>query len=106
MWDYSWILRHHKFGEFEDWDKVLAELAERGYNAIRIDAMPQFVASTKEGKVINEFRSPKNGWVPSLWGNDFSMNFRPREALQEFLPKCAKYGIKVGLALSFIEVDR
>ena len=102
MWDYSWILRHHKFGEFEDWDKVLAELAERGYNAIRIDAMPQFVASTKEGKVINEFRSPKEGWVPSLWGNDFSMNFRPREALQEFLPRCAEHGIKVGLATWFM----
>ncbi|MGV8092543.1 MAG: cellulase-like family protein, partial [Mangrovibacterium sp.] len=39
MWDYSWILRHHRYGEFEDWDKVLEELAERGYNAIRIDVM-------------------------------------------------------------------
>ena len=101
MWDYSWILRHHRFGEFENWDKVLEELAERGYNAIRIDAMPQFVAATKEGKVIDEYRSPKGDWAPSLWGNDFSMDFRPREALQEFLPKCVKYGIKVGLATWF-----
>ncbi len=28
MWDYSWILRHHRYGEFENWDKVLEELIE------------------------------------------------------------------------------
>ena len=102
MWDYSWILRHHRYGEFENWDKVLAELAERGYNAIRIDAMPQFVAANSAGKVEEEFRNVKDGWNPSLWGNDYTMSFRPREALLEFLPKCEKYGIKVGLASWFM----
>lgn len=101
MWDYSWILRHHRYGEFEDWDRVLEGLAERGYNAIRMDAMPQFIASDPDGKVINEFRSVKDGWKPSLWGNDYTMSFRPREALMEFLPKCEKYGIRVGLATWF-----
>jgi hypothetical protein len=96
MWDFSWILRHHRYGEFENWDNVLEGLAERGYNAIRIDAMPQFVAADSSGKIETEFRSVKNGWQPSLWGNDFTMSFRPREALLEFLPKCHKSGIKVG----------
>lgn len=36
MWDYSWILCHHKFREFEDWDQVLQGIVERGYNALRI----------------------------------------------------------------------
>ena len=49
MWDYSWILRHHRYGEFENWDMVLEGLAERGYNAIRIDAMPQYVAADTSG---------------------------------------------------------
>jgi hypothetical protein len=102
MWDYSWILRHHRYGEFENWDKVLEELADRGYNAIRIDAMPQFVAAGTHGKTEVEFRSVKNDWTPSLWGNDFTMSFRPREALLEFLPKCKTYGIKVGLASWFL----
>jgi len=102
MWDFSWILRHHKYGDFEDWDRVLEGLAERGYNAIRMDAMPQFVASSKEGKIMEEFRSPKKDWVPALWGNDYAMDFRPREALLEFLPKCKKYGIQVGLASWFL----
>ena len=22
MWDFSWILRHHRYGEFENWDMV------------------------------------------------------------------------------------
>jgi hypothetical protein len=102
MWDYSWLLRHHRYGEFEDWDKVLEQLAFRGYNAIRMDAMPQFVAANSMGQTVDEFRSVKDGWKPSLWGNDYTMSFRPREALLEFLPKCEKYGIKVGLATWFM----
>ncbi len=102
MWDFSWILRHHRYGEFENWDMVLEGLAERGYNAIRIDAMPQYVAKDTNGDADQEFRSVKDGWRPSLWGNDYTMSFRPREALLEFLPKCRKYGIKVGLATWFI----
>jgi hypothetical protein len=102
MWDFSWILRHHRYGEFENWDRVLEGLAERGYNAIRIDAMPQFVAADISGKITLEFRSVKEGWKPSLWGNDYTMSFRPREALLEFLPKCRKYGINVGLATWFL----
>jgi hypothetical protein len=102
MWDFSWILRHHRYGEFENWDMVLEGLAERGYNAVRIDAMPQFVAADTSGKTVSEFRSVKDGWKPSIWGNDYTMSFRPREALLEFLPKCGKYGIKVGLATWFM----
>ncbi len=102
MWDYSWILRHHRYGEFENWKRVLEELAERGYNAIRIDAMPQFVAADSSGKTETEFRSVKDGWKPSLWGNDYTMSFRPREALLEFLAECRRRGIKVGLATWFM----
>jgi sugar phosphate isomerase/epimerase len=102
MWDYTWILRHHRYGEFENWDKTLNELAERGYDAIRLDCMPQFVVSGKDGTITEEFRSIKEGWTPAMWGNDYTMSFRPREALLEFLPKCRKYGIRVGLATWFL----
>ncbi len=102
MWDFSWILRHHQYGEFQDWDKALEGLAERGYNAIRMDCMPQFIAADKGGKITEEYRASKKDWIPALWGNDYSMSFRPREALLEFLPKCKKYGIRVGLASWFL----
>ncbi len=102
MWDFSWILRHHRFGSFEDWDAVLDGLLERGYNAIRMDAMPQFVAADTDGNVQEEFFCVKDGWKPSLWGNDVSMHIRPREALLEFLPKCYERGIHVGLSSWFL----
>ena len=98
MWDFSWIQRHHRLGEFENWDKVLDELAERGYNAIRMDAMPHLVAPTPEGHFQEEYYFKKDSWAPALWGNSYSMRARPREALLEFLPKCYKRGIHVGLA--------
>ncbi len=103
MWDFSWILRHHRYGEFEDWDRVLEGLSDRGYNAIRIDAMPQLVVSDSDGSIVEEFRCVKEGWIPSLWGNDYTTSIRPREALLEFLPKCKKHGIRVGLATWFME---
>ncbi len=102
MWDFSWILRHHRYGEFENWDKVLKELVERGYNAVRIDAMPQFIAADTNGSIKTEFRSVKENWNPAVWGNDYTMSFSAREALLEFLPKCEKYGVKVGLASWFL----
>ena len=102
MWDFSWILRHHRYGEFENWDQVLEGLARRGYNAIRIDAMPQFIASYPDGTIQDEFKCIKDGWTPALWGNDYTTTIHPREALLEFLPKCREYGIRVGLATWFL----
>lgn len=101
MWDFSWILRHHHYGEFENWNKVLNELAERGYNALRLDIMPQYIAADTDGTITEEFRSTKIGWAPAKWGNDYTMSFRPREALLEFLPLCKKYGFRVALSSWF-----
>lgn len=101
MWDFSWILRHHRYGEFENWNKVLEQLADRGYNALRLDIMPQYIAADTDGSVTEEFRSTKIGWAPAKWGNDFTMSFRPREALLEFLPLCKKYGFRVALSTWF-----
>jgi hypothetical protein len=103
MWDFSWLLRHHRIGSFEDWDKVLDGLAERGYNAIRMDCFPHLVASDSDGKIIQEYYHPRSSWgKPVLWGNQYSMYSRPREALLEFLPKCRERGIHVGLATWFL----
>ncbi|HEX6533593.1 MAG TPA: cellulase-like family protein [Gemmatimonadaceae bacterium] len=101
MWDFSWILRHHRYGEFEHWDVVLEQLAERGYDAIRLDVMPQYVAADTDGTVTEEFRSVRKGWAPVKWGNYYTMSFRPREALLEFLPMCRRYGMRVALSSWF-----
>ncbi len=38
MWDFSWLERRWPGAGYEDWDQALDELAERGYDAVRIDA--------------------------------------------------------------------
>ena len=52
MWDFSWLHRHHPAGSFEDWDRVLDGLVDRGYNAIRMDAFPALVAADSEGGAL------------------------------------------------------
>ena len=49
MWEFSWLVRRQGAeAEYADWDKVLDELAERGYDTIRIDAFPHLVADDRE----------------------------------------------------------
>ncbi|MDX9974914.1 MAG: cellulase-like family protein [FCB group bacterium] len=101
MWDFSWLLRHHPAGEFADWSKTLDELVARGYNAVRIDAFPALVAADPDGKVVEEYYFGKNDWKPAMWGHQYSVSVRPREALLEFLPKCTERGIHVGFSTWF-----
>lgn len=102
MWDYSWLLRHHKSGSFKNWDMVVDGLAERGYNAVRIDCFPQFVAADEDGRVQEEFFHIRETWKPAYWGNQFSMYSRPREGLVEFIKKCEERDIYIGLATWFM----
>ena len=40
MWDVAYALRHGPGGSFANYDRVLDEAVERGYNTLRIDPMP------------------------------------------------------------------
>ena len=101
MWDFSWFLRHYAGGGFEDWDRVLDGLVERGYNAIRIDCFPHLVAPDEKGQIEEKFYFPKKDWRPASWGNDASIYGCPREALLEFIPKCQEKGIYISLSTWF-----
>jgi hypothetical protein len=102
MWDYSWLLRHHMYGDFEDWDIVLDQFVERGYNALRIDCFPQFIAADNKGNIQEEFLHVRETWKPAYWGNDFTMRSQPRKGLIEFLAKCKERGIYIGLSTWFM----
>jgi hypothetical protein len=39
MWDQAYLLRHQPGESFADWDRVLDEAVERGYNTLRIDPL-------------------------------------------------------------------
>src|ERR1700709_2850137 len=45
MWDFSWLERRWPGGGYENWNRALDELVERGYNAVRIDAFPHLVSA-------------------------------------------------------------
>jgi hypothetical protein len=106
MWDYSWMLRHHQFGDFEDWDKVLDGLVERGYNAIRIDCFPHLIAADSNGNIQNKFLHVREAYKPAYWGNQYTMRSHPRNDLIEFLTKCKQRGIYIGLATWFMGTER
>ncbi|MDQ2718876.1 MAG: cellulase [Bacteroidota bacterium] len=93
MWDFSWLERRWPGAGYEDWDKVLNELLVRGYNAVRIDAYPHLVANdaTKEYTL-------QPVWNTQDWGSPDVNKVMVQPALNQFIAKCKKRGIMVGLS--------
>ncbi len=95
MWDYSWLHGHHPGGPFEDWDRCLDELVQRGFNTVRIDAFPHITGAEKP-----ENRSRTIPAAPLLnWG--FSTRDCHHDypaSLIEFVQKCRSRNIWVILS--------
>lgn len=102
MWDFSWMTRQYKGGGFEDFTKVLDELQLRGYNALRIDCFPQFIAK-KMGEVKETFELKYRSKKPALWGNGVDTTINPRKSLVEFLTLCKTRNIKIVLSSWFLD---
>ncbi|WP_436928403.1 cellulase-like family protein [Halosimplex halobium] len=98
MWDFSWLERRYPGGGYEDWGRALDELAERGYDAVRIDAYPHLVAT-----------DPDREWVlpPAFdacdWGAPATCRVEVTPALTEFIGACADRDIAVALSSWFRE---
>jgi len=93
MWDFSWLERRWTGAGYEDWDKALDELAERGYNAVRIDAYPHLIATNPTKKwMLNEV------WNQQTWGSPDMIEVQIQPYLNQFLEKCKARDIKVGLS--------
>lgn len=69
MWDQAFALRHGPGGSFADYDRVLDETVERGYNTLRIDPMPQWIDLGQPEKVL-KWSDPKNPWMPWCWNTE------------------------------------
>lgn len=52
MWDQAFLLRHMEGESFADWDRVLEETVDRGYNTVRIDPMPQVIDLSDPDRVL------------------------------------------------------
>lgn len=101
MWDFSWLLRRSgQEAEYADVDGVLDQLAERGYDVVRIDAFPHWIAASNDGAVLEDVSA-----LPQppgfMWGNHEPVTVRPRQALLHFLRGLGDRGISAGLSTWF-----
>ncbi len=99
MWDFSWIERRWPGAGYEDWDRALDELQERGYDAVRIDAFPHLLAYGPADKdwTLNAV------WTVHDWGSPAPVKIRLLPALTGFIRKCLDRGILVSLSSWFRE---
>lgn len=65
MWDFSWLMGHHKKGPYENLVKRVEEVAERGYNTLRIDCFPSHIL---EGKYTFKKMYGQSAIIP-CWGD-------------------------------------
>jgi hypothetical protein len=86
MWDNAFLLRHMPGGSFEDYDKVLDETIERGYNTVRLDPMPQWVDLARPETELN-WDDP--GWPNMPWNWNTAVRGPVGEWLIEFMEKVA-----------------
>ncbi len=93
MWDFSWIERRWPGAGYENWDLALDELAERGYDAIRLDAFPHFHAADphQDWEILP-------CWNQQDWGSPARNRIRLQPSLNEFLAKCSDRNIRVALS--------
>ncbi|MDX2185317.1 MAG: cellulase-like family protein [Opitutaceae bacterium] len=96
MWDFSWLERRWPGAGYEDWAVALDELAERGYNAVRIDAYPHLVGSDPEREW-----TLVPVWDQNDWGSPGVLEVRVQPLLNQFIAVCRERGIKVGLSSWF-----
>ncbi|MGC5170099.1 cellulase-like family protein [Microbacterium sp. DT81.1] len=93
MWDFSWLERRWPGAGYEDWDLALQELADRGYDAVRIDAYPHLVSADPDG-----VWDLVPAWNQTSWGAQSPVTVQPLPALLDFIRAAERHG--VGVALS------
>ena len=100
MWEFSWIERRWPGAGYEDWDRALDDLRERGYDAVRIDPFPHLLAADphKTWTLWPE-------WNTQMWGSPDVNRIVLLPALFDFLAKCRDRGIMVGLSTWFRKDD-
>ena len=96
MWDFSWLERRWAGAGYEDWEVALSELAERGYDVVRIDAFPHLVSMGPERQwTLKPF------WNQQAWGAQSLIAVRVLPELLDFIRVAARHGVRVALSTWF-----
>ena len=96
MWDFSWLERRWAGAGFEDWDKALSEVVQRGYDVVRIDAYPHLVAAGPE-----KSWELLPAWDQQDWGAPARVEVTVMPALVEFMAAARDHGVAVALSTWF-----
>jgi hypothetical protein len=93
MWDFSWLERRWPGAGYEDWGRALDELAQRGYDSVRIDAYPHLhLAGSDRSYTLVPI------WTEHAWGAPGLVKVRIQPELTDFIAACRRRGIKVALS--------
>lgn len=96
MWDFSWLERRWDGAGYEDWDRALDELGERGYDAVRIDAYPHLVQAGAHNRW-----ELLPVWDQEDWGASEPTSVVVLPALLDFLAACRDRNLRVALSSWF-----
>ena len=96
MWDFSWLERRWPGAGYENWDIVLDELQERGYDAVRIDAYPHLLKEKD-----HDFFTIVPCWNQNTWGTPADLIIEPKANFLKFVKKCRERKIWIGLSSWF-----
>lgn len=96
MWDFSWLERRWAGAGFEDWNRALGELAERGYDMVRIDAYPHLVSADGDRSW-----TLKPQWNQQSWGAQSVIEVRVLPELLDFIRAAHEHGVRVALSTWF-----
>lgn len=98
MWDFSWLERRWPGAGYADIHRVLDELVERGYDAVRIDAYPHLVSADPH----REWELPPC-WNQQDWGSPALNRVRIQPHLDAFIAACGERDIAVALSTWYRE---
>lgn len=90
MWDHTFLTRHVPGDSFADYDRVLDEVVERGYNTLRLDPLPQTIDLSRPETVYGQ--APMG--LPYLpWTRPEGFSGPAGEWLIEFVEKARDRGL-------------
>jgi hypothetical protein len=94
MWDFSWLMGHHRGGAYENLGRKVEEAAERGYNTLRIDCFPSHML---EGNYTFKKKYTQSSIIP-CWGDTLvSHEENILKKVAELAELCRKNNIWLGL---------